>query len=234
MPAKVTTHATEFEEIDRWEGGVGWIAHPEEIMQRASHAFATEEGVWLTDPVDADGIDDLVAEFGDVRGVAVLSNHHVRDADAIATRHDVPVYLPETMTGVAERLDAPVGRIAVGATLGEYELVEVAHSGSEFWQEYALYDGETLLVAESVGGAPYLRVGDERLGVMVMRRLTPPTDALGDFEPERVLSGHGPGVDEDASAALQDALANARRRLPRALLAHGADQLRTMAAAVRT
>jgi hypothetical protein len=234
MPAKVTDHATEFETIDRWVGGVGWLAHPEEIMQRASHALATAEGVWLTDPVDADGIDDLIAEFGAVRGVAVLSTHHARDADTIANRHDVPVYLPETMTGVAETLDAPTGRINIGATLGEYELIEVAHGGSEFWQEYALYDGETLLVGESVGGAPYRRVGDERLGVMLMRRLTPPVDALGDLEPDRVLGGHGPGVDEDATAALQDALENARRRFPRALLRHGSKQLRTMTAAVRT
>jgi len=234
MPAKVTGRATDYEEIDRWAGGVGWLAHPEETMQRASHALATEEGVWIVDPVDAAGINDLVTELGEVRGVAVTSNYHCRDADAVATRHDVPVYLPEPMTGVAEMLDAPVGRIEVGATLGEYELLEVAHGDSDFWQEYALWDGETLRVAESVGGAPYLRVGDERLGVMLLRRLTPPREALGDLDPDRVLGGHGPGVHENASDALDDALANARRRFPRALLEHGTDQLRTVTAAART
>ena len=46
-------------EIDRFDGGVGWIAYPEETMERASHALAVhdEEGdadeVWVIDPVDA-------------------------------------------------------------------------------------------------------------------------------------------------------------------------------------
>jgi hypothetical protein len=234
MPSKVTDEATEFAVIDRWDGGVGWVAHPEETMQRASHALATDEGVWVVDPVDADGIDDLLAEFGEVRGVVVLSNHHLRDAPAVAARHDVPVYLPTRMTGVAERIDGPVGRIENGATLGEYELLEVAHSDSDFWQEFALFDGETLVCSESVGGAPYFRVGNERLGVMTMRRLSPPRDALGDLEPERVFSGHGAGVQTEATPALRRALRTSRRRFPKALLANGRKQLGTLAAALRT
>jgi len=234
MPAKVTESANEFATIDRWEGGVGWVAHPEETMQRASHALATDEGVWVVDPVDAEGIDDLIAEFGDVRGVVVLSNHHLRDAPAVAARHDVPVYLPTRMTGVAERVAGPVGRIENGATLGDYELVEVAHSGGDFWQEWALSDGETLVCSESVGGAPYFTVDDERLGVMPMRRLSPPRDALADLEPERVFSGHGAGVQTEATPALDEALRTSRRRFPRALLAHGRDQLGTITAALRT
>jgi len=233
MPAKVTGQPTGYREIDRWEGGVGWIAHPEEIMQRASHALATEAGVWLVDPLDAPGVDDLIAEFGEVAGVVVLSNHHARDADTFAERYGVPVALPGTMFGVASELTAPVARLAVGDSLGGYELIEVAHSDSEFWQEFTLHDGETLVVSESVGGAPYMRVGDERLGVMVMRRLSPP-EALSPLEPERILAGHGPGVDEDAAAALAAAIDQSRRRFPRALLAHGLKQLRTVAAAVRT
>jgi hypothetical protein len=234
MPAKVTDAPTDYREIDRWAGGVGWIAHPTEIMERASHALATERGVWLVDPLDAPGVDDLVAEFGTVAGVLVLSNHHARDADVFARRHDVAVTLPESMTGVADTLDAPVERLPVGGSLGEYELFEVAHSGSEFWQEFALYDGETLVVSESVGGAEYMRVDDERLGVMVLRRLRPPTDAFGDLDPDRVVSGHGPGVDREAAVALTEAVDNARRRFPKALLAHGLKQVRTVLAAVRT
>lgn len=234
MPAKVTEAADDFATIDRWEGGVGWVAHPEETMQRASHALATDEGVWIVDPVDAEGIDDLIAEFGEVRGVVVLSNHHLRDAPAVAARHDVPVYLPSQMTGVAERIDGPVGRIENGATLGEYELIEVAHSGSDFWQEWALYDGETLVCSESVSGAPYCTVGDERLGVMPMRRLSPPRDALAGLEPKRVFSGHGAGVQTEATVALQEALRTSRRGFPRALLANGRKQLGTVLAALRT
>ena len=233
MPAKATGTATQYEEIDRWMGGVGWIAHPEETMQRASHALLTNEGVWLVDPIDAPQLDDLLAEFGDVAGVVVLSNHHTRDADAVAARHDVPVTLPAPMTGVADDLDAPTDRLDVGGTLGEYELIEVARTGSA-WQEYALYDGDTLVASESVGAADYMRVGDERLGVMLVRRLTPPREAFSGLRPNRVLSGHGAGVHEDAAEALADALENARRRFPQALAANGLAQVRTVAAALRT
>ena len=233
MPAKVTERATDYEVIDRFDGGVGWMAHPEETMERASHALATAAGTWLVDPVDAAGVEALVDPLGEVAGVVVLSNYHARDAAVFAERYDVAVTLPEPMTGVAGDVDAPVDRLAVDDTVGGYELLEVAH-GSETWQEYALYDGETLVVSESVGGADYMRVGDERLGVMLLRRLTPPRDALGDLSPARVLSGHGPGVLEDADDALGAAIDRSRRRFPRALYENGRKQVRTVLAALRT
>jgi hypothetical protein len=233
MPAKITEYATEYEEIDRWDGGVGWIAHPEETMRRASHALKTNDGVWLIDSVDAEGVDELVAEYGEVAGVVLLSNYHTRDADVFAERHGVSVYLSEGMEGISDDLDAPVERMAVGDTLGGYELLEVARRGN-LWQEYALYDGETLVVSESVGTAPYFCVGGERLGVPPLVRLTPPRETLGDIQPDRVLTGHGEGIDENAAEALEDALSNSRRRFPRALMSHGAKQIKTLTAAIRT
>ncbi|MFB6297393.1 MAG: hypothetical protein ABEH56_02610 [Salinirussus sp.] len=236
MPAKVTGPAETYREVDRWPAGVGWIAHPEETMRRASHALATADGVWVVDPVDAAGVDDLFAEFGDVAGVVVLSNYHRRDAGAVARRHDVPVFLPKPMTDLATTVDAPVECVAAGTTFGAYELFEVDVDSTlgVDWFEFGLYDGETLVVGESVGGAPYLRVGDERLGVMLLRRLSPPRDSLGGLEPERVLGGHGAGVHENAAAALSDALDNARRRYLRAVLENGPSQVRTALAAVRS
>lgn len=233
MPAKVTEHATDPRIVDRWDGGVGWIAHPGETMERVSHALVTEAGVWLVDPIDADGVDALLEEYGDVAGVIVLSNYHARDADRFAARYDVPVTLPEPMDSVADDLFVDVNRLTVGGTVGEYELLEVANNGSS-WQEYALYDGETLVASESVGTADYIRVGDERLGVLLLTRLTPPRAAFGDLAPDRIVSGHGSGVHEDAAEALDDALRNARRRLPRALVANGREQLSTVLAAIRT
>ena len=98
-------------EIDRYDGGVGWIAYPDEDMQRASHAVVGENGgVWVVDPVDAAGLDELLAEYGEVAGVVVLLDRHKRDAAAIATRHDVSVYVPDFMDAVAQELDAPVER----------------------------------------------------------------------------------------------------------------------------
>jgi hypothetical protein len=233
MPAKATETAAEFEEIDRWMGGIGWIAHPEETMERASHALATGDGVWLVDPIDAQHVGDLIEEYGEVTGIVVLSNHHTRDADVFAERYDVPVTVPGPMTDIAGDINSPTDRLGVGGAIGEYELIEVARSGSA-WQEYALYDGETLVLSESVGAADYMRVGDERLGVMLLRRLTPPRDPLGTLSPKRVLSGHGPGVHENATAALKEALSTSRRRFPKAVLSNGIAQLRTVTAALRT
>lgn len=50
MPAKITDHATDFRVVDRWDGGVGLMAHPTELMQRTSHALATDDGVVIVDP----------------------------------------------------------------------------------------------------------------------------------------------------------------------------------------
>jgi len=62
------------------------------------------------DPVDAPGVDDPLADLGTVAGVVVGLDRHKRDSAAIATRHDVPVYVADWMTGVAEEIDAPVER----------------------------------------------------------------------------------------------------------------------------
>lgn len=215
MTLRVDERATDFEEIDRYDHGVGWLAHSGERMERASHAVAVDGDVWVIDPVDAAGLDELFEEFGEVAGVVVLLDRHKRDAAAIANRHDVPVYLPEHFVGMTNDLGARVARF-------DDELADTgiqAHTVVEnrLWQEVALYDHRdgTLIVPESVGTAEYFRVGDEPLGVHPVRRAVPPRRQLGRFAPQRVLVGHGAGVTEDAAAALQDALSTARRRAPR-------------------
>ncbi|WP_137286745.1 hypothetical protein [Halorussus salinisoli] len=213
MPLKKTESATDYEEIDRWDDGVGWIAHPDETMLRASHALATDAGVWVTDPVDAAGIDDLIAEFGDVAGVVVLLNRHYRDANDIARRHDVPVYVPAWFDRVPE-LEAELHRFDARLPGTDYKLLKVADSFG--WEEAALYDDErgTLVVSESVGNAPYFTTPGERIGVHPMMRLTPPSELRG-LRPERVVLGHGRGVLDDAARALDDAIRGARRSTPK-------------------
>jgi len=72
--------------------------------------------------------------------------------------------------------------------------------------------------AEALGTVPhYFALGGEPLGVHPFLRLTPPR-RLADFEPEHVLCGHGEGVHEHAAEAVREALAHARRRLPRLLV----------------
>ena len=215
MTIRVDERATDFREIDRFDGGVGWIAHPDEEMQRASHALEIDGEVWVVDPVDAAGIDDLFAEFGDVAGVAVLLDRHTRDAEAIANRHNVPVYLPKLFEGVTEEIDAPVARFS--DELSDTGLEAHTVVDNRFWKEVALYDRDdgTLVVPESVGTADFFRAGSERLGVHPMRRLVPPREDLGSFAPNRILVGHGTGITTDAPRALDGAPANARRGAPR-------------------
>lgn len=212
MPMKADAHATQFEEIDRFEGGVGWIAHPEETMERASHLVVSGGDVWVIDPVDADGIDDLVAEFGDVRGVVVLLDRHTRDAASIARRYDVPVFVPSFVT-----VDVPVETVSFSERLpdSEYEVFEILDWPG--WTEAALYDGDTLVVPEALGGNEYSLAGRERIGVHPALRLTPPK-TLKQFSPGRILTGHGSGILEDGTDALEYALNGARSRAPRVWL----------------
>ncbi len=219
MPMKATGRAADYREIDRFDDGVGWIAHPEEAMQRASHALVTDDGdVWVVDPVDADGVDDLFAELGEVRGVVVLMDRHGRDAAAVAQRHDVPVYVPSF---VDPGIDARTQPVTDRLPDTDFEVVRTVDWPG--WDEAALYDGKTLVVGDTLGTAQYFTTGDERVGVHPMLRVKPPK-ALEQFEPERILVGHGEGVMEDATNALEFALDGARRRAPRAWL----DAVRSM------
>jgi len=79
-------------EIDRFDRGVGWIAYPGEAMERASHAIAVPneesetDDVWVFDPVDAPGVDDLLADPG--RSRASWSGSTVTSATAQRSRPD--------------------------------------------------------------------------------------------------------------------------------------------------
>lgn len=214
MTIRADDPATEIEVVARFDGGCSWMAHPDETMQRTSHALAVDEEVWVIDPVDGDGVDELLAEMGTVAGVVVGLDRHTRDAATIARRHDVAVWLPDWFEGVAEDVDAPIERF--GAELADTGIRTQVVTRSRFWQEIALYDPETgtLVVPESLGTAPYFLTGPERLGVHPMRRLVPPRNRLYGFDPDRVLVGHGAGVEDDAGIALRAALEESRRRTP--------------------
>ncbi len=219
MPMKGSGETPEWQEIDRFDGGTGWIAYPDEGMQRASHALvANDDGdgeadVWLVDPVDVPDLDSLLAGLGTVRGVVLLLDRHRRDGAAIANRHDVSVWLPRFFDGVAEDLDAPVELFRHDLADSGFTVHEVVDS--RFWQEAFLYDRDRgiLVVPEAVGTGDYLLAGDERLGVHPMLRLKPPS-GLTRLNPEHILVGHGRGVHEDATAALEDAIRGSQSRTP--------------------
>ncbi|WP_435194735.1 hypothetical protein [Natronomonas sp. EA1] len=225
MPIK-GSGATQLREIDRFDGGFGWIAYPKEGMQRASHALVSDGKVYVVDPVDADGLDDLLAEEGEVAGVVVLLDRHLRDAATIANRHDVAVHIPAWMSGVEKKLDAPVERL--GDALGDtgYEVRRLVDS--PFWKEAALYhEGSgTLLVPETLGTVDYYTTGDEQVGVHPALRLFPPSQ-LRPLAVERLLVGHGAGVLENAEAHIEDAVSGSRKRAPRAWMESFASFLRS-------
>ncbi|WP_256392232.1 hypothetical protein [Natronoarchaeum rubrum] len=228
MPMKASGAAADSETF-RWEGGLTWIAHPDEAMQRASHALVVDDDsaqgdadgaggdadVWLVDPVDTPDLDETVAELGAVAGVVVLLDRHERDAAEIARRHDVPAYVHATMDDVAESLDADVERFDAELADTGYRAIRVLDRS--LWTEVALFSpaADTLVVPEAVGTSDYFLANDERLGVHPALRLFPPRGSLGGLSPARIAVGHGAPVVEDAPDALTDALAGARRRAPR-------------------
>ncbi|MDZ7849411.1 MAG: hypothetical protein U5K70_00870 [Halodesulfurarchaeum sp.] len=191
-------------EIDSWTGGFSWIAYPEERGKRASHALLTEGGVWLVDPVDVDGLDERVAKLGNVTGVLVLQDRHTRDAAEVARRHDVAVFIPEWMTLAREKLDAeaePVGSNLPGSNYTVHRLIE-----RKDWEEAVLVDEttKTLVVPEAIGTLPSFGKNDTELGVHPS--VDEPPHKLADWNPDRILVGHGTSVHDDANRQLRAAL----------------------------
>jgi len=220
MSFRETGPAPNLTETDRWDGGFSWIAHPEEGMQRASHALAVDGDVWVVDPVDGEGLDDLLADEGNVAGVVILLDRHKRDCAELARRHDVAVHVPGFMDAVTGDLDADTATFSNTLADTGFELVSVVDSALTpvgAWREAALVhpDRGTIVASESLGTTDYFRAPGEHLGVHPMRRLTPP-NALTGYDPNRVLVGHGTGVFENAAGAVREAVEHSRSRTPAA------------------
>ena len=184
------------------DDGAGWIAAEPPYMQRASHAVVDDGGVWLVDPVDGEGLDDILAPLGEVRGVLQLLGRHPRDCAALASRLGVPHHV------------APVDGVP-GLSLETITVVD-----RPWWRAVALWSPRTrsLIVPESLGTAPYYLTGGDVLGVHPMMRLTPP-HGLAAFDVARLLPGHGaPVAGEHVAEAIRDALDGSRRDIPRVAL----------------
>lgn len=206
-----------------------WIAHPDEEGQRASHALKTEQGVWVIDPLDAPGTDELIESLGAVAGVAVLSSWHARDAGAFARRYDVSVHIPEWMDRVEQRVDAPVEQYPLAPENPGQGLYTIPCRPFPLWQEVFLYHEptKTLITPDSLAAAPLALLDGERLGLPVPRRLQPPLQLRG-LEPDRILVGHGSPVTEDATMALETALDDSRSTFSEAVRENGADSLKSL------
>ena len=178
--------------------GLSWVAAEPAHIQRGSHALAHDGGVWLIDPVDGDGLADRVAALGEVRGVIQLLDRHPRDSAALAERYGVPHHLLPR-DGVPGAPFVPIGL-----------------ADRRWWREVALWwpERRALVVAESVGTAPYYLAPGQRLGLNPLIRLTPPRQ-LGAYDLEHLLPGHGAAVSGAGLAGeLRQALAHSRRDIP--------------------
>jgi hypothetical protein len=187
-----------WEPADEWRGGFGWSQV--EFMRRTSHALLVDGRVWLIDPVDTPELDERVRALGEPAGVLQLLDRHERGCAAWAERLGVSHLRAWESVGAAP-----------------FEVLAVRHR--RWWHEVALWEpiARTLVCADALGTVAYFCASGERIGVHPLVRPFPPR-ALALVTPERILCGHGAGVHEDATSALQEALQTARRRLPAAWL----------------
>jgi glyoxylase-like metal-dependent hydrolase (beta-lactamase superfamily II) len=184
--------------IDELEFGFGWIAPEPAHVLRASHALADDGRVWVVDPVDGDDLDERIRELGEPAGVLQLVDRHGRDCAAFAARYGVPLHVTP-FDGVP------------GSPFEVRRIVRIPG-----WKEVALWwpERRALVVGDALGTVGYFRARGEELGVHPLLRLTPPRSLAG-LEPEHMLCGHGQGVHgPEATAALREALAMSRRRIP--------------------
>ena len=179
--------------------GFSWIV--DEPATRTSHALASDGRVWLVDPVRFGPALERATGLGRPAAVLQLLDRHNRDCGAIATELGVPhLVAPDSVP------DSP------------FEAIPLRRA--KRWRETALWwpQTRTLVVAEAVGTNRFFTAGNGRAGVHLLLRLSPPREALGTFEPEHLLVGHGRGVHgADAAEALRQALDRSRSDLPRLL-----------------
>jgi hypothetical protein len=194
--------------VDEQDWGFGWISPERPRLELASHALLADGGVWVIDPLEGDGVEERMHSLGEPTGVIQLLDRHERDCACFARRLGVPHHV------------VPFREV------GPFEGIPLV--SRNHWHEAALWwpERRVLVCADALGTIPhYFALGGERLGVHPLLRLTPPRQ-LGPLAPEHVLCGHGAGVHEDAAEAVRDALAHARRRLPRLLVEVPAAALR--------
>ena len=180
---------------ERGERGFSWIV--DEPMTRTSHALAADGRVWLVDPVSFAPAFHRARQLGEPAAVVQLLDRHNRDSASLAAELRVPhLVVPDALPGTP------------------FELVPVRRSRR--WQEVALWwpAERTLVVAEALGTNRFFTGGRGVAGAHLLMRLSPPREALGRFEPEHLLVGHGPGIHgTEATDALRTALDTARTGL---------------------
>lgn len=191
-----------FRACDEFEHGFGW--REEGFLERISHVLVVEGACWLIDPLADEAFEERVRAAGKPAGVVQLLDRHERDCVAVAERLGVPLHV------------VPFDGVA-GAPFAFLRVVRFPR-----WKEVALWwpEARVAVFADALGTASYFLGAGERLAVHPFLRLLPPRAIARALSPGHVLCGHGEGVHGgEAATELQQALATARRRLPRWLWA---------------
>ncbi len=182
---------------DRGAHGFSWIV--DEPATRTAHALASDGRAWLVDPVGHEPALERARALGEPAAVLQLLDRHNRDCASVAAELGVPhLAVPDALPG------------------SPFDVIPLRHA--KRWREVALWwpAERTLVVAEAIGTNRFYAPPGRDAGVHLLLRLFPPRDALGAFEPEHFLVGHGEGLHGGAATqGLRDALDHARTGLPR-------------------
>ena len=183
---------------DEFERGFGW--REEGFLERTSHALVADGSCWLVDPLADTACEERVRAAGRPAGVIQLLDRHKRDCAEVADRLGVRLHV------------VPFAGVA-GSPFTFLRVLRLPR-----WKEVALWwpEAKVVVFADAVGTASYFRARGERLAVHPFLRLLPPRAMSRALSPSHVLCGHGEGIHGDEAAArLEEALATARRRIPR-------------------
>jgi hypothetical protein len=232
--------ATEIEVTTSDDDVLSWRRAGAGLLECRSHALRDADGrVWLVDPLDGAGLDEALEDFGEVAGVIVLFDRHLRSAPTLARRYGARLIVPpgRWRRGGARRPD-DAELLAEQLEGCPFRFVPIVEREGQ-WLEWALWWSErrTLVVPEAVGSAQWYRSRSrEPLAVHpVLRVVAPPRSLLDlhlDAEPERLLLGHGDDLDESVHDSLELAVHEARRELPWYALAAPRHAVRFVRAAV--
>ena len=182
--------------VDETEFGFGWMEST--AQARASHALVVEGRVWLIDPIAPEDVAMRVEALGEPAGVIQLLDRHDRACAELARRFGVPHHVvPDAVPGTP------------------FQFLFVLRS--RFWAEVALWwpERSVLVCADALGTNAFFRAGEEPVGVHPFLRPIPPRALVG-LGVDHLLVGHGEGLHGgDTAARIDDAVRNARRRIPR-------------------
>ena len=227
------------EVVDRFEGGISWKHAGSGLLECRSHALIDDDGhVWLVDPLDGAGLDEELERLGEVAGVLVLFDRHLRSSARLAQRYGARLLAPPGRWRRGNRRPASAEELADTVEGCPFRFLPVVERDGQ-WLEWALWwdDRGILVVPEAVGSAEWYRSRSrEPLAVHPVLRVVDPPRALldlgADVHPTRLLVGHGNSIAHDAEETMELAVHEARRELAWYALAAPRHAVRFVRAAV--